>query len=190
MSIIDWGTVWESVEWGDAEQHENADSILSSRAERYARPPEVAAQEDQDTLRTLVFLQGQERYAIPVSYVVRGVAEPHVTLLPCVPRYYRGVINLRGRILSVLDLQRFWGLPGTSAVDKAQLIVIQAGVLEVALLADTVLEMARMPIEDIVPPVTAGIGLPHVQGVSPDGVVIVDVESLATDERLIIHEEL
>jgi purine-binding chemotaxis protein CheW len=190
MSLIDWEDVWRSLEWGGKGHSENIEETLVRRADKYARLPEINVLADQDTLKVLVFVQGHERYAVPVQCVVRGVAEPHITPLPCVPDYYNGVINLRGQILSVLNLRRFWALPVVESSEPPKLIVVRAGVFELALLADNVLEMAALPLAEVVPAVTAGVGLAHVQGVSADGIVIVDIESLVTDRRLVIHEEL
>ena len=62
--------------------------------------------------------------------------------------------------------------------------------MEFALIVDDVLELASIPLQEITPPVSAGVGLDHVQGVSPGGTVIIDVESLSSDRRLRVHEEL
>ena len=85
------------------------------------------------------------------------------------------------------------GEPEEAGVDeeaeRPRLIVVQAGTLELAIMADDVLEMTGIPLTEIVPPVTAGIGLDHVQGISTSGIVIVDVASLATDPQLFVHDE-
>ena len=189
MSLMKWHDVWRSLDWdSDAEQYR--EDTLLRRAEKYARPAEDDSQVDVDALRVLVFTRGQEHYAIPVYYILRGVAEPRITPLPCVPPYYRGVVNLRGQILSVLDLRRFWGIGGEAEPPNPRLIVIQAGQNPLAIQADEVLELTHIPIAEIVPPMSAGVGLTHIQGISADGLVIVDVDSLLTDSRLYVHDEL
>jgi len=190
LSRINWDAVWQSLNWGSADQQDNVEQTLAQRAEKYARLQESEIETADENLKVLVFTQGQERYAIPVSFVQQGMSELKLTPLPCVPTYYRGVINLRGRILSVLDLRCLWGLPAQDVPGLARVIVVRAGALELALLAEDVVQMLSIPLQKIVPPVVAGVGLPHVQGVSPDGLVIVDIESLASDRRLRVHEEL
>ena len=188
MSMIDWGAVWRSMDW-DGRDRLNADDILAQRTEKYARPPEAEPTSAHDTLTVLVFVRGQERYGIPVSYVLHGVTEPRITPLPCVPDFYRGVINLRGQILTVLDLQRLWGLPVQGDPDRVRLVVVSFGGMTLALQADDVRDLVSIPMPEVVPAVTAGVGLEHVQGLSPDGIVIVDMESLAIDTRLRIHDK-
>lgn len=188
-SLMKWEHVWASMDW-ERNEAQHLENTLNQRTEKYARPADPDALEASDMLKALVFVQGSERYAVPVQYVVRGVAQPNITHLPCVPPYYRGVINVRGRILSVLDLRRFWRISSEEEQTQPRLIVIRAGQLEFALQADDVVEVARISLSHIVPPMTAGIGLDHVQGICADGMVIVDVESLVTDERLFVTEEL
>ncbi|MBN2470563.1 MAG: purine-binding chemotaxis protein CheW [Anaerolineae bacterium] len=188
MSMIDWGAVWRSLDW-DGHDRLSADDVLAQRTEKYARPPETDSTLTHDSLTVLVFLRGQERYGIPVNYVVHGVTEPHITPLPCVPDFYRGVINLRGQILTVLDLQRLWGLPATDEAARPRLVVVSFGGMTLALQADDVRDLVSIPLPDIVPAVTAGVGLEHVQGLSPEGIVLVDMESLAIDSRLRIRDQ-
>ncbi len=189
MAHIQWEEVWRSLDW-ERQQRRYADQILAQRTAKYARPVEESTSPDQATLSALVFLRAGERYALPVAHVLRGDTPARITPLPGVPPCYRGVINLRGRILSVLDLPRLWGLPVDRDPPAPRLIVIQAARLTLALLADDILEIAQIPLSAIVPPLAAGIGLAHVQGLSPDGTVILDVASLADDPRLTVHDEL
>lgn len=189
MADIQWEDVWRRLDW-DRQERRYADQILTQRTAKYAHPVEEGAPLDQATLSALVFIRAGERYALPVAHVLRGAAPVHVTPLPGVPPYYRGVISLRGRILSVLDLPRLWGLPVDRDPPTLRLIVIQAARLMLALLADDILEIVQIPLSAIVPPLAAGIGLAHVQGLNPDGTIIVDVASLAADPRLNVHDEL
>lgn len=189
-SSINWEAVWQSLDWGSERHQQVLQQTLAQRAEKYARPAETDELVDRDTLKALVFTRGPERYGIPVAHVVQGLDVYRITPLPCAPAYYRGVINLRGRILSVFDLRRFWGLPEADPPGPPRLVITRAARRELALLADDILRLATIPTEEIVPPVVAGITLDHVQGVSPEGVVILDMESLFADRRLIVHEEL
>jgi purine-binding chemotaxis protein CheW len=186
MATIDWDAVWRSLEW-DNRGRTDAEQILAQRTEKYARPPgqEAALRE---LLSVLVFTRGKERYGIPIEHVLHGVSEPSITPLPCVPPFYQGVIALRGQILTVLDLPRLWGLPVGKDPPAPRLIVVTLGALTLAIQADDVHALAEIPLAAVVPAVTAGVGLAHVQGLSPDGIVIVDMDSLADDPRLLVHD--
>jgi purine-binding chemotaxis protein CheW len=197
VSRINWDEVWQKLDWGSPNRQANLEETLAQRAEKYARPKELRQDSEQDTVRVLAFTRANERYAIPVSSVQQGMMQARLTPLPCVPAYYCGVINLRGQIVSVLDIRRLWGLPADPPDAQVRVIVIQPPQARVAgsayllaLLADDVQQMVALPLHEIVPPVVAGVGLPHVQGVSPNGMVILDIDSLVTDRRLRVHEEL
>ena len=61
--------------------------------------------------------------------------------------------------------------------------------LTLAIQADDVRDLITIPLPDLVPAITARVGLAHVLALRPDGVVIVDMESLAEDSRLRVHDE-
>lgn len=188
MSMIDWGEVWRKLDWEDRDRL-HTDDILDQRTAKYARPLEEDATPAHDALTVLVFTRDQERYGIPVSYVQHGVTEPHITPLPCVPAHYRGVITMRGQILSVLDLPRLWGLPVEKDPATPRLVVVSFGAMTLAIQADEVRDLVNIPLPDLTPAMTAGIGLDHVQGITPDGIVIVDMDSLAEEPRLRVHDD-
>ncbi len=185
---IDWEAVWRSLDW-ESKNDALAARTLALRAEKYARLAEDVDATGDDALMVLLFSRAGERYAIPIDHVLHVLDAPTITPLPCVPDYYRGVINLRGRILTVFDLRRFWGL---QAADPAAptLIIVSAAALTLALLADEVLDFASIPAGNIAPPTVTGGGPTHqLQGITTDGVAILDVEKLLADQRLIVQGE-
>lgn len=189
-SLIDWDAVWSSLDWDIETRVKTAETLLTQRAAKYAQPPKTDDLADANTLTVLVFVRGQERYALPVACVAQGLDAPQLTPIPCTPAYYLGALNLQGRIVSVLDMATYWGISTDDSNGPLKLIVTRAGELEIAIQADDVLGLLDIPTQDILPPTTAGIGLEHTQGVNPDGIVILDVESLFSDRRLIVHEEV
>lgn len=72
--------------------------------------------------RFLCFQLGQEHYAIPLLSVKEVIAPPEITAVPQTPSYFLGIMNLRGQIISVMDLRSKLGItPGTTA-EKAIII--------------------------------------------------------------------
>jgi purine-binding chemotaxis protein CheW len=126
-----------------------------------------------------------------------------ITRVPRVPEWVTGVVNLRGRILSVLDLRRFFGLaPAEIREDDLitpfpDLVVVEAPAMEVALLADDILDIELFPtsrIQDIAD-TARGVGSEYVRGVIEQGdeapmIAVLDLPTLLADERLIIEEEM
>ena len=83
---------------------------LEERARNLAREPE-APREERDSLRVLEFDLAYERYAIELSHIREVCPLRDITTIPCTPRFIRGMVNLRGQILTVIDLKAFFGLP-------------------------------------------------------------------------------
>lgn len=72
----------------------------------------------------LIFTLGEERFAIPLSQVKEVIGLPKITPVPDVPSYFRGLINLRGRIISALDLRDILSIPVNGGVSKKPCIII------------------------------------------------------------------
>lgn len=72
----------------------------------------------------LTFALGDERFAIPVDQVQEVVEFGHVTKVPNAPNYMLGIINLRGRVLPLLDTKLKLGLPQTAVSQKSRIMVL------------------------------------------------------------------
>jgi purine-binding chemotaxis protein CheW len=72
----------------------------------------------------LTFALGKEKFAIPVDHVQEVVEFGHVTKVPNAPEYMLGIINLRGRILPLLDTKLKLGLPATAHSQKSRIMVL------------------------------------------------------------------
>src|SRR5438105_2245634 len=88
----------------------NAKQILHARAQALARAPERASATEA-SLDVLEFRLGKERYAVESRYVREIIPLKTLTPLPCTPSFVAGIVNVRGRIVAVLDLKKFFGLP-------------------------------------------------------------------------------
>jgi purine-binding chemotaxis protein CheW len=174
--------------------------IWAQRAAQLAKPP---IQEKEGGKIELALLQlGCEVYGVDVQYVREIGPAVQITRVPRVPAWVTGVANLRGHILSVLDLRRFFDLAPIEAEDKdlitpfPDLVVVETPAMEVALLADDVLAIEPFSISQIqdIADTVRGIGSEYVSGVitRDDGapVAVLDLPALLADERLIIQEEI
>ena len=77
-----------------------------------------------DSSSYLTFALGDERFAIPVDQVQEVVEFGHVTKVPNAPEYMLGIINLRGRVLPLLDTNLKLGLPATTRSQKSRIMVL------------------------------------------------------------------
>jgi len=124
---------------------EELEQIWAQRAANLARAP-IDEDEGEQIMLVLVRL-GREIYGIDAQHVSYIRMANRITFVPRVPEWVTGVINLRGSILSVVDLRQFFGLPlaEISANDDSQdqemfyLVVVETSDMEIALLTDDVL---------------------------------------------------
>lgn len=165
--------------------------VLKARARALAREPETK-EKPQDYLEVVEFILANERYGIESSYVREVYLVKELTPMPCTPPFVLGIASIRGQIMSVIDIKKFFDLPETGLGDRDRIIIAKAGEMELGILVDAVLGVRSIPLGDIQPslPTLTGIREEYLKGVTGDRVVILAAEKLLGDKKLIIHEEV
>jgi purine-binding chemotaxis protein CheW len=93
----------------------------------------------------LIFYVAGEEYAVHVSHVTEIVRIQRVFPVPDMPGYIRGVINLRGRVVPLLDVRTRFGLPQGDGGERAVVIVIEHEDATTGLVVDAVHEVTELP---------------------------------------------
>lgn len=170
---------------------EEAQRILDERAKALARPRERVSLPTV-TLDLLVFSLGAERYGIETACVVDVLRSPELTRVPCTPPFVLGVVNHRGRIVPVLDLQRLFRRAGPGAPAESRVVTVEARGMSFGILAAAVTGSIRIGADDLAPPPAAlvGSGSSLVRGVTADMVAVLDVDALVRDSRIVVDEEV
>ncbi len=165
--------------------------ILQERAEELARETESDEAEG-ELLHLLTFFLSKEEYGVPIEFVEEVHQLEELTPIPCTPDFVLGVINLRGNILSVIDIRGFFNLPAYKITADSKIIVINACGLRVGILADAVQQIKAVQFSQIDLPIATlkGIEQEYVRGITKDMLLVLDVEALMGDDRLIIQEEV
>jgi purine-binding chemotaxis protein CheW len=168
----------------------NNRQILRARAQALARPPERPSAEA--VLELLEFRLAQERYAVESRWVREVSAFKELTPLPCCPPFVLGIVNVRGRILPVLDLKKFFGLPEKGLTDLHRIILVGGNDLELGLLADTIVGVRSVPVADLQAalPTLAGVGGDYLKGVTAERLVVLDLARILADPKITVHEEV
>jgi purine-binding chemotaxis protein CheW len=114
------------------------------------------------------------------------------TPLPCTPSFVLGIINIRSQILSVIDLKKFFDLPDRGLTDLNKVIVVHDDRMTFGILADAVLAVRSIPLDDMQPslPTLTGIREAYLKGVTSERLVILDAGKLLADTTLIVLEEV
>ena len=165
--------------------------ILKARARALAR--ESAKTETTDErLEVLEFSLADEKYGIESSYVREVFSLKELTALPCTPSFVLGLVNVRGQILSVIDIKKFFDLSDRDRTGRNEVIVVHTDRLELGILADAVLGVRLMPLADLQTslPTLTGVRAEYLRGVTKEPMVVLDGQKLLSSPKLIVYEEL
>ena len=170
---------------------EQIQEVLDIRAETLARAPSEELEESADT-QYVAFRLGHERYALEVRLVEEIQPVKELTRIPCTPEFVLGAVNVRGRILPVIDVKRFFGLAPAELMPASKIIVVEAGELELGVIADQVDEVMDISADDIKTQIEtlSGRSEEFIKGVTNEEVIVLDMAELAQDKRIIIHEDV
>lgn len=169
-----------------------AAAILRARARALARPSDEDAPESATLLDLLEFRLAEERYAVETRHVREVYPLKDLTPLPGTPPFVRGIVNVRGRILPVVDLKKFFDLPEQGLTDLHRIIVVEGNDLTLGLLADAVVGVRSVPAGSLQPslPTLTGIRSDYLKGVTAERLVVLDVDRILADPNIIVHQEV
>jgi len=165
--------------------------ILRLRAQALRRKPAPVEQEE-GTLQVLAFRLADELYGLETVHVREVVPLRSLVPVPCTPPFVLGLINLRGQILSVVDLRRIFGLPAGTCEDSNPVIVVHREGIEFGLLAESVLGLRSLRIGTLQTelPTLGGIGAEFLRGVTAEGLILLDGIKLISSPHLLVQEEV
>src|ERR1035437_3860669 len=133
--------------------------LLRMRAIAMAEEPEQNNDASM-TVQLITFILAGEKYGIESGYVLEVFPLKDFTPLPGVPTYILGVVNVRGQILPVVDLKKFFNLPEKGIGELNKVIILQNDQMEFGILTDIVEGTQTIDIREIKnkPPTISGIG--------------------------------
>ena len=195
---IDWAAVHRRLKSaGEALAKESSYSAKEAKAVLKERARALAAltlPEDPEMkhIDILEFLLSGETYAIETSFIVETFPLVDFTQLFCTPPFVLGIINLRGRMVSIVDIRRFFDLPVAGLSNLNRVIVVHDGMMEFGILADSIIGMRSLPLQDLQAPLPTltGIREEFLRGVTADRLVLLDMGRILADKRLVVHEEV
>ena len=166
-----------------------ARATLEARAKALAQPLEEESPRG-DTVELVGFSSAGARYAVEATQVVEVVAVDDPTPVPGTPPAVLGVVNHRGRIVTVVDVARLLGLPRQDTLEGA-LVVVTSGEATFAIRTESTPEIVSLERRDLLP--AAGVLDEQdsvVRGVTGSMVAVLDVEAIARDPRIAVDEQV
>jgi len=112
----------------------------------------VEIEEDTQKDKYLIFSIGKQSYGIDIKYVIEIIGIEPITEVPELPNYIRGVINLRGKIIPVMDVRLKFKKEEKEYDDRTCIIVVEIGGISIGLIIDRVLEVVSIDENNISPP--------------------------------------
>jgi purine-binding chemotaxis protein CheW len=132
-----------------------------------------------------------EKYAIDGNYVTEVLPLKNLTVIPGTPVFVVGIINLRGKIISVVNLKSFFDLKekGISALHKV--FVIKHEKMEFGILADEIMGTKWLDMQTLSPPPINlhGSGLDYIQGVASDGTILLNARAILSTRSIIVNQK-
>jgi purine-binding chemotaxis protein CheW len=145
--------------------------------------------EDTQKGKFLTFALGKEDYGIEIKFVTEIIGIQSITEVPELPDYVKGIINLRGKIIPVIDVRLRFKKPVTEYNDRTCIIVIDIKEASVGLIVDTVADVMAISDQNIVPPpdVKTGFNSRYIKGIGKvenEVKLLLDCEKLLTDNEI------
>lgn len=142
--------------------------------------------QNEDTLKDkyLTFSLADEDYGIEIRYVIEIIGIQKITKVPNLPIFIKGVINLRGKVIPVMDVRARFALPARDYDERTCIMVVNIDGEAMGLVVDHVNEVADIPEAQVEPPPASG-GTQVGQYVSGIGKIDDEVKILLDIKRLI-----
>ncbi len=122
---------------------------------------------DDELLQLVTFSTGDEEFGVDILRVQEIIRTMAITKVPKAPEFVEGVINLRGKVIPIIDLRRRFGLQSKAHDKHTRIIVIEINTMIVGFVVDSVSEVLRIPASTVEPPppVVAGLESEYISGV-------------------------
>lgn len=149
-------------------------------------------EEEEDTLanKYLLFNLGRESYGIGIANVTDIIEMQKITDVPDMPKFVRGVINLRGKVIPVIDLRIRFGLEEREYDDRTCIIIVHIHGASLGFIVDTVSEVHEILPKNIDPPPSFKGGGLKERYISGLGKIGEEVKILLDVDRILKEEEL
>lgn len=120
-----------------------------------------------EILQLVTFKLGDEEYAVEILKVQEINRMTEITAVPNAPSYVEGVINLRGKVIPVINLRKKFGLEEKEVDTHSRIMVVDISGTVIGLIVDSVSEVLRLPSDTVEPPppMTGNVGSEYIRGI-------------------------
>lgn len=196
-TAIDWNAVHHRILETAAALEQKAivstevkQKILRERAKALAQKPL-----DKTTKNDLVILEftlAGEQYGIEAAFIREVYPLRELVPLPGTPAFVLGITNVRGQIMSVIDLKKLFDLPEKGLTELDKIIIVRNNEIELCIRADTVLGVYYVSSDELQPTLQAltDIRGKYLKGISKERLIVLDMMKLLKDKEIIVNQEV
>ena len=141
-----------------------------------------------DEIQLVTFRIDEEEFGVDILAVQEINRMLQITMVPRAPFFIEGVINLRGKVIPVVNMRTRFNKPQLEPTADTRIVVVNLGQKVIGILVDAVSEVLRLPSSTIepAPPVVAGIGSEYIKGVGKLNdrlLILLDIDNLLSEEK-------
>ena len=159
-------------------------AILLERAKKLAGSKTVDCIRDVEEITVVEFVLSPEKFAIEGAFVSEVFTLNEITPIPGTPAFVMGVINLRGRMVSILNLKTLFNLKERGLTELNKVIILTNEHMEFGIVADSIVGHQVFARSSFSPPPLHldAIGNDFITGVSPDGLILLNATNLLSNK--------
>jgi len=162
--------------------------VLKERALRTAGRNKVKTNDVSKLLNVVAFQLQPERFAFGEKFISEVLALKEITPVPGTPLFVMGVINLRGRIVSIINLKTLFNLKDRGLTELNKVLILKNENMEFGIVADSVIGNQQIDTETLSsPPITLDqTGTEFISGVDISGLILLDASQILNSNKLIV----
>jgi len=157
---------------------------------------DISSKHDDDLIQLVTFSIGEEEFGVDILRVQEIIRTMEITKVPRAPEFVNGVINLRGKVIPIIDMRRRFGLEFKEHNKDTRIIVIEVNFIIVGFVVDAVSEVLRIPANTVEPPPSVVMGVDSEYIISGVGklddrlLILLDLDQLLTEEDLTLLQDV
>jgi purine-binding chemotaxis protein CheW len=165
-------------------------AILAHRAKELAKPLKSDL-EELHMFEVVVFRLANERYAIESNFIEEVYHFEQITPLPHTPQFIHGVINVRRKVVSVINLGKVFHLPENETGAHTKTIILKNQRMQFGILVDEIEGVRKISLTHLQKtlPTLSGMGKEFLKGITSEPLIVLDGEKILSSELLVIKEK-
>lgn len=165
--------------------------ILKQRAHKLSINSATSEAHSEDSLSMIGFYMMPHEYCFESSVLKEVTSLRNLTVIPGVPPFIQGIFNLRGSVMSLMNLRKFLGISETGISDQNRIMIVSGNGFETGILVDKVGGLFRLKLHDVdaALPSFGGQHAEFVRGITKTGIIVLDIMAILDSKKILVGEK-